>query len=79
MGGVASVSNAQTSRQLRVAYNSVFCRIFNYGPWQSVKEFQGFLLRPTWKELVEKHTKMFFDNLQNHTFLNALFPRTMYM
>ena len=40
---VIFVSDRDTRRQLRVAYNSVFRRIFNYRPWQSVPELQMFL------------------------------------
>ena len=44
---VIHVADQDTRRQLRVAYNSVFRRIFSYRPWQSVRELQSFLSRPT--------------------------------
>ena len=48
---VIHVADQDTRRQLRVAYNSVFRRIFSYRPWQSVRELQSFLARLTWEEL----------------------------
>ena len=71
---VISVSDRDARRQLRVAYNSVFRRIFNYRPWQSVRELQSFLSRPTWEELVEKRISKFNHNIQKDTFLSVLFP-----
>ena len=71
---VISVSDRDAHRQLRVAYNSVFRRIFNYRPWQSVRELQSFLSRPTWEELVEKRVSKFNHDIQKDNFLNVLFP-----
>ena len=47
------VANSDIRRKLRVAYNSVFRKIFNYRWRDSVRELQGFLQRPTWEELAE--------------------------
>ena len=71
---VTVVLDHDICRQLRVAYNSVFRRIFNYRTWQSVSQLQSFLSRPTWEELMEKRTEKFHHGIRNNTFLNALFP-----
>ena len=51
---VIYVSNQNERRNLRVAYNSLFRRIFGYRYCDSERELQHFLERPTWEELVEK-------------------------
>ena len=51
-------------RQLRVAYNSVFRKIFNYRFSESVSALQLFLSRPTWEQLVEKRKQMFFSRVR---------------
>ena len=53
---IVHVSNR---RQLRVAYNSVFRKIFNYRWSESVSALQKFLERPTWEQLVEKRRNTF--------------------
>ena len=71
---VISVSDRDTRRQMRVAYNSVFRRIFNYRPWQSVTELQTFLVRPTWEELVESHSQKFGRNFRNNCLFDFMSP-----
>ena len=44
---VTHVSNRDERRQLRVAYNSLFRKIFNYRWSESVTALQAFLGRPT--------------------------------
>ena len=70
---VIHVADADTRRQLRVAYNSVFRRIFNYRPWQSVRELQSMLVRPTWEELIEKRTNSFLCRTRENVFINGIF------
>ena len=53
------VSNRDECRQLRVAYNSVFRKIFNYRWTESVSALRCFLERPTWEQLVEKRWSTF--------------------
>ena len=60
---VVHVSNRDEKRQLRVAYNSIFRKLFGYRWTQSVTALQGFLNKPTWEELVEKRTSVFKDRL----------------
>ena len=64
---VVHVVNRDERRQLRVAYNSVFRKIFGYRWSQSVSNLQSFLSRPTWEELVERrknsfHTRLFHND-----------------
>ena len=69
---VISVMDRDARRQLRVTYNSVFRRVFNYRSWQSVSELQTALSRPTWEELVDKRINKFYHAIQNDTFLSVL-------
>ena len=57
---VIHIINRDDRRQLRVAYNSVFRKIFGYRMSQSVSALQSFLSRPTWEELVESRKNKFF-------------------
>ena len=57
------VANPDLRRKLRVAYNSVFRKIFNYRRTDSVRELQSFLSRPTWEELVERRKARFLQKL----------------
>ena len=55
---VIHVSNRDERRQLRVAYNSLFRKIFEYRWSESVTALQKFLGRLTWEELVdERHSR----------------------
>ena len=60
---VVTVLNRDERRQLRVAYNSVFRKIFHYRWSESVTALQGFLQRPTWEQLVEKRRSGFVNRL----------------
>ena len=68
------VSNPDKRRQLRVAYNTVFRKIFDYQRNESVTRLQAFLARPTWEELLEKRIKKFEEGIRKDA-LNAIFPR----
>ena len=57
------VANRDERRQLRVAYNSIFHKIFGYRWSQSVTNLQTFLSRPTWEELVDRRTSNFVNRL----------------
>ena len=59
------VSDRDERRQLRVAYNSVFRKIFGYRWSESVSALQQFLNRPTWEELVDKRRLCFLDRILN--------------
>ena len=56
---VTRVLDRDEKRQLRVAYNSIFRKLFGYRWSQSVTALQHFLDRPTWEELVEKRRNDF--------------------
>ena len=56
---IVHVANRDERRQLRVAYNSIFRKIFDYRWSESVTALQRFLGRPTWEQLVEKRQSSF--------------------
>ena len=56
---VTDVANRDEKRSLRVAYNSVFRKLFGYRYYESVTNLQHFLQRPTWEELVDKRLSGF--------------------
>ena len=56
---VIHVADSDERRRLRVAYNSVFRKIFGYRDWESVTELQHALKRPTWEELISKRNAKF--------------------
>ena len=66
---VIHVSNSDTRRGLRVAYNSVFRQIFGYKRNESVTQLQHTLKRPTWEELVERRSAKFRHNVSQNAFL----------
>ena len=69
---VIHVANSDERRRLRVAYNSLFRKTFNYRNWESVTELQHALHRPTWEELVEKRRKLFHERLSQSDFFQMM-------
>ena len=67
---VIHVADRDRRRRLRVAYNSIFRRIFGYRDWESVTELQHSLLRPTWEELIARRTAKFMNSVQTCSLLN---------
>ena len=61
---ILHVANRDEKRQLRVAYNSLFRKIFGYRWYESVSALQGFLGRPTWEQLVEKRRQKFVKRVR---------------
>ena len=57
-------------RRLRVAYNSVFRKIFGYRNLESVTDLQNALHRPTCKELTEQRTSKFMTSMSQCLNLN---------
>ena len=53
------VADRDERRSLRVAYNSVFRKIFGYRYYESVTNLQHELGRPTWEELIQKRSDGF--------------------
>ena len=78
---IVHVSNRDERRQLRVAYNSVYRKIFGYRRSQSVSELQRFLGKPTWEELLETRKNKFHQRLSDNTdnSLACAFPRDPFM
>ena len=56
---IIHVVNRDERRQLRVAYNSVFRKLFDYRWYESVTALQKFPGKPTWEELVEARKSNF--------------------
>ena len=67
---VITVCNRDRRRQLRVAYNCIFRRVFGYRNFESVRALQSFLGRLNWEELVDKRTNKFMDTIRNDPTLN---------
>ena len=51
---IIHVSNRDEKRSLRVAYNSLFRKLFGYRQFESVTNLQHSLGRHTWEELIEQ-------------------------
>ena len=68
---VIHVADRDERRRLRVAYNSIFRRVFGYRNWESVTDLQHALKRPTWEELIEKRTAKFMLSVSQCAILNA--------
>ena len=51
---LTDVANRDERRSLRVAYNSIFRKLFGYRYFESVSNLQHALGRLTWEELIEK-------------------------
>ena len=60
---VINVADRDKRRRLRVAYNSIFRKLFGYRNWESVTELQHALNRPTWEELTERRTAKFMQTV----------------
>ena len=69
---VIHVSDTDTRRKMRVAYNAIFRKIFSYRQSESVRELQAFLHRPTWEELLEKRQSKFCQKLSEHSITKIL-------
>ena len=69
---VIHVADRDERRRLRVAYNSIFRRVFGYRDWESVTDLQHSLKRPTWEELTEKRKSKFLQTVSQCPLLNHL-------
>ena len=69
------VSNRNTRRKLRVAYNSIFRRIFGYRYRDSVTALQGFLGKPTWEQLLAERKNKFSRVALTANSLTATMPQ----
>ena len=62
---VVDVINRDERRSLRVAYNSIFRKLFGYRFSESVTALQCFLERPTWEQLIEKRKNNFMNRIRH--------------
>ena len=62
---IIRIADVSSRNKLRVAYNSIFRRIFGYRYFESVRELQGSLERPTWEALVDKRKQNFKRQLSH--------------
>ena len=69
---VIHIANRDERRRLRVAYNSLFRKVFDYRTWESVTDLQHALCRPTWEELVTKRKNKFQNRVEQCAFLSHL-------
>ena len=73
---VIHVADRDVRRKMRVAYNSLFRKVFNYRQWESVTELQHSLQhslqRPTWEELVDIRTNKFLNRVKQSDFLGSI-------
>ena len=68
---VLHVADRDERRRLRVAYNSIFRRVFGYRNWESVTNLQHALNRPTWEELIEKRKANFAQSVSKCAILSS--------
>ena len=71
---VIHVADRDERRKLRVAYNSLYRKVFNYRPWESVTDLQHSLQRPTWEELVNSRSEKFMNRIRQSTFRCLMTP-----
>ena len=62
---ILRVADGNEWRQMRVAYNSIYRKIFNYTRRESVTVLQHSLNRPTWEELRETRKTNFLLRCTN--------------
>ena len=60
---VVQIADKRQTSKMRVAYNAIFRRLFNYSYRESVSELQHSLGRPTWEELTSKRKNNFMKRL----------------
>ena len=59
------IADRSERRSLRVAYNSIFRKIFGYRQFESVTNLQHALERPTWEELIERRKNGFMSRARS--------------
>ena len=68
---VIHVADRDERRKLRVAYNSIYRRVFGYRNWESVTNLQHALNRPTWEELLERRCAKFAVSITHCDIFNS--------
>ena len=66
---VIEVADRDSRRKLRVAYNSIYRKVFGYTKRESVTELQQQLGRPTWEEFIQKKKDKFLETISHSTLL----------
>ena len=61
---IIEIADRDERRQLRVAYNSIFRKLFGYRWSESVTNLQAFLNKPTWEQLVQKRKTSFINRVR---------------
>ena len=56
---VVHIADPRDKLKLRIAYNSIFRKLFNYSWRESVTELQKALGRPTWEDLIANRKSNF--------------------
>ena len=69
---VIDIADRDIRRKLRVAYNSVFRKIFHYRYSESVTDLQHQLGRPTWEELTDRRREKFVMRLSQSDLTHRL-------
>ena len=59
------VTDRDEKRSLRVAYNSIFRKLFGYRHFEIVTDLQHALRRPTWEEQVKRRQNGFLHRAQS--------------
>ena len=62
---VVHIADKKQTSKMRVAYNSVFRKLFSYSYRESVTNLQHMLGRPTWEELISKRKRNFTERFVN--------------
>ena len=69
---VIHVVDRDERRRLRVAYKSIYRKVFEYKTWESATELQHALQHPTWDELVNKRSAKFRERVSQSDFLRNI-------
>ena len=62
---IIHIADRDQKRSLRVAYNSIYRKLFGYRYFESVFNLQHSLGRQTWEELVESRQRGFNHRARN--------------
>ena len=76
---VVTVADRKKRSKMRVAYNSIFRKLFNYSWRESVTELQHSLGRSTWEELISTRCEKFMNKcrqMPTNTLVHVLCSRT---
>ena len=75
---VVHVTDRKQKNKFRVAYNSIFRKLFNFSWRESVTDLQHELGRPTWEELVDKRKNNFRSKCNEFPMLSLVKAINLY-